>query len=205
MWLALNRTRIGMIVRAGVDDRDMLVGDGRAACNWCSSLVFAFGAGLAGMAGIVGGTFQSISPGEDIALPAGLAGRRHRRRHGIDPGRGARRRSSSASPSNSARSTSRPTRSSSTFLIMVLVLAVRPQGLLAESLAMALMQDAPIPPDEHRRRAAPARAFARRVSATRPSWARRLAPDHHAAARQRLLPDRDLRHDADPRHHRAVA
>ena len=27
--------------------------------------VFAFGAGLAGMAGIVGGTFQSISLGED--------------------------------------------------------------------------------------------------------------------------------------------
>ncbi len=28
-------------------------------------LVFAFGAGLAGMAGVVGGTFQSLSPGED--------------------------------------------------------------------------------------------------------------------------------------------
>ena len=27
--------------------------------------VFVFGAGLAGMAGIVGGTFQSLSPGED--------------------------------------------------------------------------------------------------------------------------------------------
>ena len=29
-------------------------------------LVFALGAGLAGMAGVVGATFQSISPGEDI-------------------------------------------------------------------------------------------------------------------------------------------
>src|SRR5258708_30291669 len=28
-------------------------------------LVFALGAGLAGVAGVVGGTFQSISPGED--------------------------------------------------------------------------------------------------------------------------------------------
>jgi branched-chain amino acid transport system permease protein len=27
--------------------------------------VFAFGAGLAGMAGVVGGTFQSLAPGED--------------------------------------------------------------------------------------------------------------------------------------------
>ncbi len=28
-------------------------------------VVFGFGAGLAGMAGIIGGTFQSLSPGED--------------------------------------------------------------------------------------------------------------------------------------------
>src|SRR5882724_6378321 len=28
MWLALNRTRIGMIVRAGVDDRDILAATG---------------------------------------------------------------------------------------------------------------------------------------------------------------------------------
>ena len=29
-------------------------------------LVFALGAGLAGIAGVIGGTFQSLSPGEDI-------------------------------------------------------------------------------------------------------------------------------------------
>ena len=64
MWLALNRTRIGMIVRAGVDDRDMLAAMG-VRIQLVFVLVFAFGAGLAGMAGVVGGTFQSISPGED--------------------------------------------------------------------------------------------------------------------------------------------
>ena len=64
MWLALNRTRIGMIVRAGVDDRDMLSAMG-VPIQLVFVTVFAFGAGLAGMAGVVGGTFQSISPGED--------------------------------------------------------------------------------------------------------------------------------------------
>ena len=66
MWLALNRTRIGMIVRAGVDDRDMLAATG-VRIQLVFVLVFALGAGLAGIAGVVGGTFQSISPGEDTA------------------------------------------------------------------------------------------------------------------------------------------
>ena len=30
MWLALNRTRVGMMVRAGVDDRDILAATGDA-------------------------------------------------------------------------------------------------------------------------------------------------------------------------------
>ena len=65
MWLALNRTRIGMLIRAGVDDRDMLAASG-VRIQFVFVAVFAFGAGLAGIAGIVGGTFQSISPGEDV-------------------------------------------------------------------------------------------------------------------------------------------
>jgi len=64
MWLALHRTRIGVMIRAGVDDRDMLSVLGYRV-QLVFVLVFAFGAGLAGMAGIVGGTFQSISLGED--------------------------------------------------------------------------------------------------------------------------------------------
>jgi branched-chain amino acid transport system permease protein len=64
MWLALNRTRVGMMIRAGVDDRDMLSALGYRV-QLLFVAVFAFGAGLAGMAGIVGGTFQSISLGED--------------------------------------------------------------------------------------------------------------------------------------------
>ncbi len=65
MWLALHRTRIGVMIRAGVDDRDMLSVLGYRV-QLVFVVVFAFGAGLAGMAGIVGGTFQSISLGEDM-------------------------------------------------------------------------------------------------------------------------------------------
>lgn len=64
MWLVINRTRIGMLIRAGVDDREMLAASG-LPIQVVFVLVFAFGAGLAGVAGIVGGTFQSLSPGED--------------------------------------------------------------------------------------------------------------------------------------------
>jgi branched-chain amino acid transport system permease protein len=64
MWLVINRTRIGMLIRAGVDDREMLAASG-LPIQLVFVLVFAFGAGLAGVAGIVGGTFQSLSPGED--------------------------------------------------------------------------------------------------------------------------------------------
>ena len=67
MWLALNRTRIGMVVRAGVDDRDMLSATG-VRVQLVFLLVFAFGAGLAGFAGVVGGTFQSLQTGEDIKI-----------------------------------------------------------------------------------------------------------------------------------------
>jgi branched-chain amino acid transport system permease protein len=64
MWLVLNRSRLGMLIRAGVDDRDMLAASG-VRIQVVFLVVFAFGAGLAGMGGIVGGTFQSLSPGED--------------------------------------------------------------------------------------------------------------------------------------------
>jgi len=53
-----------MLIRAGVDDRDMLTATG-IRIQQVFLAVFCFGAGMAGMAGIVGGSFQSLSPGED--------------------------------------------------------------------------------------------------------------------------------------------
>ena len=81
MWWLLNRTRIGMMIRAGVDDRDMLAASG-VRIQLVFVVVFAFGAGLAGLAGVVGGTFPVARPGRGHPLPAGVAGGGHRRRHG---------------------------------------------------------------------------------------------------------------------------
>ena len=61
----LNRTRIGMMIRAGVDDRAMLSATG-VNVQVVFAIVFAIGAGLAGFAGVVGGTALSIAPGEDV-------------------------------------------------------------------------------------------------------------------------------------------
>jgi branched-chain amino acid transport system permease protein len=64
LWLFLNRTRVGMMIRAGVDDRAMLAASG-VNVQLIFAITFAIGAGLAGFGGVVGGTALSISPGED--------------------------------------------------------------------------------------------------------------------------------------------
>ena len=129
MWLALNRTRIGMIIRAGVDDRDILAATG-VRIQIVFVLVFAFGAGLAGIAGVVGGTFQSLSPGEDIrfllaSLVVVIVG-------GMGSIPGAALGAVIIGLAEQLGSVYIPTYAIVvTFLIMVLVLALRPQGLLA--------------------------------------------------------------------------
>jgi branched-chain amino acid transport system permease protein len=64
LWWFLNRTRVGMMIRAGVDDRGMLAASG-VDVQFVFAVTFAIGAGLAGFAGVVGGTALSIAPGED--------------------------------------------------------------------------------------------------------------------------------------------
>jgi branched-chain amino acid transport system permease protein len=127
MWLALNRTRIGMLVRAGVDDRDMLSATG-VRVQLIFVLVFALGAGLAGMAGIVGGTFQSLQPGEDTkillaSLVVVIVG-------GMGSIPGAALGALIVGLAEQFGSVYMPTYAVMlTFVIMVVVLAVRPQGL----------------------------------------------------------------------------
>ena len=65
LWLMLNRTRVGMMIRAGVDDRLMLAASG-VNVHAVFAFVFAIGAGLAGFAGVVGGSALSLAPGEDV-------------------------------------------------------------------------------------------------------------------------------------------
>jgi branched-chain amino acid transport system permease protein len=128
MWFALNRTRIGMVIRAGVDDRHMLSASG-VPVQLVFLIVFAFGAGLAGFAGVVGGTFQSLQPGEDIkiilaSLVVVIVG-------GMGSIPGAAVGALLIGLAEQFGSVYAPTYAVVlTFVIMVVVLAVRPQGLL---------------------------------------------------------------------------
>jgi branched-chain amino acid transport system permease protein len=127
MWLALNKTRLGMQIRSGVDDRDMLSATGvRVQAVFVA--VFAFGAGLAGLAGVVGGTFQSLQPGEDIkillaSLVVVIVG-------GMGSIPGAAIGALIVGLAEQFGSVYMPTYAVVlTFVIMVAVLAIRPQGL----------------------------------------------------------------------------
>jgi branched-chain amino acid transport system permease protein len=67
LWLFLNRTRVGMMIRAGVDDRGMLAASG-VNVNLVFAVTFAIGAGLAGLGGVIGAVELSMVPGEDVRL-----------------------------------------------------------------------------------------------------------------------------------------
>ena len=67
LWLLLNRTRVGMMIRAGVDDRAML-GAAGVNVNLVFAITFALGAGLAGFGGVIGAVELSMVPGEDTRL-----------------------------------------------------------------------------------------------------------------------------------------
>jgi branched-chain amino acid transport system permease protein len=60
----LNRTRLGIIIRAAIDDRAMVSALG-INIQIIFALLFALGALLAGLAGVAGGSFTSLAPGED--------------------------------------------------------------------------------------------------------------------------------------------
>jgi branched-chain amino acid transport system permease protein len=128
MWFVLNRTRIGMLIRAGVDDREMLAASG-VRIQHVFLAVFGFGAGLAGMGGIIGGTFQSLIPGEDTrfllaSLVVVIVG-------GMGSIPGAAIGALIIGLSEQIGIVYAPTYSVVfTFLIMAVVLAFRPQGLL---------------------------------------------------------------------------
>ena len=128
MWYVLNKSKLGMLIRAGVDDREILAASG-VRIQLIFVGVFAFGAGLAGIAGVVGGTFQSIAPGEDMrfllsSLVVVIVG-------GMGSIPGAALGAVLIGCAEQFGSVYAPTYSVVlTFIIMVAVLAFRPQGLL---------------------------------------------------------------------------
>ena len=67
LWLAMERTRLGAAVRATVDDAQMAAGVGIDTSR-ISMLVFALGAFLAAVGGVIGGAFLGIYPGLDFEI-----------------------------------------------------------------------------------------------------------------------------------------
>lgn len=67
LWLMIDRTRLGAMIRAGVDDAPMarVVG---IRVSVLFSVVFALGAALAGFAGLMAGPYLSIYPGLDSEM-----------------------------------------------------------------------------------------------------------------------------------------
>ncbi|MBX9752543.1 MAG: branched-chain amino acid ABC transporter permease [Roseococcus sp.] len=131
LWLLLNRTKLGMMIRAGVDDREML-----GACGVNVPLVgiavFALGAALAGLGGVIGATAQPLSQGVDgrfllVSLVVVIVGGM-----GSIPGTAvgailiglAEQVGQAIFPTYSV---------ILTFVIMVAVLATRPQGILGRA------------------------------------------------------------------------
>ncbi len=64
LWALLDRTRLGAMIRAAVDDPAMarVVG---IRVSHLFTIVFSLGAGLAGFAGVIGGPILSVYPGLD--------------------------------------------------------------------------------------------------------------------------------------------
>jgi branched-chain amino acid transport system permease protein len=66
-WTILHKTKIGIIIRAGVDNFEITATLGINVKLLFTS-IFTVGGFMAGIAGMIGGTFQMIAPGEDFRV-----------------------------------------------------------------------------------------------------------------------------------------
>jgi branched-chain amino acid transport system permease protein len=72
LWLLLEKTRLGVMIRASVDDRQMAQGIGVPASR-LFTLVFSMGTALAGIGGVIAAPILSVYPGLDAdMLPLAL-------------------------------------------------------------------------------------------------------------------------------------
>ena len=67
LWLWIQRTRFGMVIRAGVDDRAMASALG-VNVPVVFAIAFFVGSCLAGLSGVFGGTMLSLAPGQDAVF-----------------------------------------------------------------------------------------------------------------------------------------
>ena len=131
LWLLIQKTRFGAVIRAGVDDQDMLRALGFPISR-IFIFVFALGGMLAGMAGVVTASALSIAPGTDLhfllsSLVVVIVG-------GMGSVGGAALGALLVGLAEQYGLAYAPTYGAVfTFAIMVLVLAVRPQGLMGKA------------------------------------------------------------------------
>ena len=72
LWLLLDKTKLGVMIRASVDDRQMAQGIGVPASK-LFTIVFCLGAALAGIGGVIAAPILSVYPGLDAdMLPLAL-------------------------------------------------------------------------------------------------------------------------------------
>ena len=62
LWYVVTRTRLGMLIRAGASNRTMVAALG-INIRLLYTMVFGFGAALAGLAGLMAGPIYSVQPG----------------------------------------------------------------------------------------------------------------------------------------------
>lgn len=62
LYLLIQKTRVGMLIRAGATNANMVAALG-VNIKWLNTLVFALGAALAGLAGVMAGPIVSVQPG----------------------------------------------------------------------------------------------------------------------------------------------
>jgi branched-chain amino acid transport system permease protein len=128
LTLFINKTRYGSIVRAGVDDAQMASATG-VNVRMVFASIFFLGSGLAGFAGVLGGTLFPLLPGQDgsyllFSLVVVIVG-------GMGSVPGAAIGAALVGLVSQFALVYAPTYSLVlTFALMVLVLAIRPQGIL---------------------------------------------------------------------------
>jgi branched-chain amino acid transport system permease protein len=131
LWLLLRHTRLGLMIRAGIDDRDMVSALG-INIQRVFAIVFGLGALLAGLAGIIAGSALSVGPGDDglyllYSLIVVIIG-------GMGSVGGAALGALLVGLVGQFALAYAPTYSILlTFAMMILVLAVRPQGLVGRT------------------------------------------------------------------------
>src|SRR5690606_19705429 len=65
LWLLINKTRLGALIRAGVDDTETIGAMG-VNIQRVFLLTFMLGSALAGLGGVVGGAFLTLYPSADV-------------------------------------------------------------------------------------------------------------------------------------------